>query len=81
MVACMPTDRVLIVPLASAMGWSPCNGSGCGSNPLKMTIKIIKQKINKTNLIKKTYTEVSKQLQWNVIPWGLCGSERACNRC
>ncbi len=35
-----------------------------------MTVKRIKQRINKTNLIKKTYTEVSGQLWWNVGPRG-----------
>ncbi len=43
-VACVPVDGVLIIPLALAMGWSPCNGGRCGSNPLKMTIKKIKIK-------------------------------------
>ncbi len=35
-----------------------------------MTVKRIKQRINKMNLIKKTYTEVSGQLRWNVVPQG-----------
>ncbi len=35
-----------------------------------MTIKRIKQRINKMNLIKKTYAEVGGWPQWNVVPRG-----------